>query len=400
MNEENQTSKIWSKSLIIAMICSLCIGVSGQILNPTFPLYLVDIGIDTRYAGSMVTAFALGSFLFRPFAGVLVDTLGRKRMGLMGASTVLLAYIGFFLTDSLGVMVAIRAIQGVGFAMAFTTSGTIAADVVPRDRVSEGIGYYAMAGAVSMTIGPALGLYLYDFVPMQALFLIGTALAVTCVIALSRLSYKEPLKERKTGEKMKIKLFNKTAFLPALIMFITAFSQVALTTFLALYAKTLGIESVSIYFFLNSFGTVAARFFSGRISRRIGEQKILIVAISIVLIGQLMVSQLNGLPMLCFIGVIYGFGYGVIYPVSNSLVIKHTEPENRGSANATFTCAFDLASLIGGMAWGFVANGFGDGTGVLATGIGYSNMYIVSALLLLLTLPVIYVFKKKYGFDD
>ena len=85
--------------------------------------------------------------------------------------------------------------------------------------------------------------------------------------------------------------------------------------------------------------------------------------------------------MLYCIAVVYGFGYGVLYPVTNALAIKHAPPENRGAANATYTCAFDLASLLGGLFCGGVSSG-----------IGYANMYLCSGAFLFLDIPLNFVY--------
>ena len=36
------TIPIWSKNLVLAILCSMCIGLAGPMLNPTLPLYTVS----------------------------------------------------------------------------------------------------------------------------------------------------------------------------------------------------------------------------------------------------------------------------------------------------------------------------------------------------------------------
>lgn len=385
MYQQGETGSVWSKNLILAMLSSLCVGIAGQLLNPTLPVYVVEIGIPETLAGTMLTAFALGALLFRPISGMLVDRIGRKKMVMIGAVVILCSYVCYLLTSTYYAMMAIRVLQGIGFCLTSTGLGTIASDVIPRDKITEGIGYYALAGAVSMTVGPAIGFFLKDSMGMTSIFITGLVLSVVCMFAAFNITYQEKLIKVEKGEKLEIKLYEKNSLLPAAMIFTVTVAQTALTTYLALYARSIGIGSVGSFFLLNSFGTISARVFAGRITNRIGEQKFLIAAVTLTACCMLAVGMVRSYSMLCLIAVVYGFGYGVLYPVTNAMSIKNARPENRGAANATYSASFDFGSILGGMIWGFVA-----------AVTGYSIMYTIAAVLMLAVIPLTYVYRRKF----
>lgn len=385
MYQQGETSSVWSKNLILAMLSSLCVGISGQLLSPTLPVYVVEIGVPETLAGTMLTAFAVGALLFRPVSGVLVDRIGRKKMVMIGAVVVFGSFLCYLLTSTFYAMMVIRVVQGIGFCLTSTGLGTIASDVIPRDKITEGIGYYALAGAVSMTVGPAIGFFLKDNLGMTAIFFTGLGLCAVCLLSAYNITYRENLIKVEKGTKLKIKLFEKNSLLPAAMIFSVTVSQTALTTYLALYAKSIGIASVGSFFLLNSFGTISARAFAGRITNRVGEQKFLIAAVSLTACCMFAVGLMRSYVMLCLIAVIYGFGYGVIYPVTNAMSIKNAVPENRGAANATYSASFDFGTIMGGMVWGFVA---------VVT--GYSVMYMIAAALMLVVIPLTFLYRKKF----
>lgn len=57
----------------------------------------------------------------------------------------------------------------------------MASDIIPKARITEGIGYYALAGAISMTVGPAVGLELKNMFSMRGDFIGGLLLASICI---------------------------------------------------------------------------------------------------------------------------------------------------------------------------------------------------------------------------
>ena len=60
------TIPIWSKNLVLAILCSMCIGLAGQMLNPTLPLYTVEIGFPSRWPASCSQHFPLARCCFVP----------------------------------------------------------------------------------------------------------------------------------------------------------------------------------------------------------------------------------------------------------------------------------------------------------------------------------------------
>ena len=379
------TIPIWSKNLVLAILCSMCIGLAGQMLNPTLPLYTVEIGFSEQMAGIMLTAYSFGSLLFRPIAGQLVDHVGRRKMVLCGALLVAASFAMYLMVTNFIMILIIRVMQGVGFCLTSTGLGTIASDIIPKARITEGIGYYALAGAVSMTIGPAVGLKLKEMFSMTGDFTGGLLLACVCIVATRFIFYEEKLKVRAPGEKIKIRLFEKTSVLPASMIFTATVAQTSLTAYLALYGRSIGLEDVSSFFLLTSVGTVSARAFAGKVTYRMGEKKVLWGGVILTTCCFFSVSLAKSMAMLSVIAVIYGFGYGILYPVTNGMSIRNAIPENRGAANATYSAAFDLGTVVGGSVWG-----------VALAYLGYPWIYKLAAALTLCIVPLTLVYHKKF----
>ncbi len=62
------------------------------------------------------------------------------------------------ITTSVILLLAIRALNGLGFGMHSTSGGAVAADVVPKSRMTEGIGYFGLYATAASAVGPVIAL--------------------------------------------------------------------------------------------------------------------------------------------------------------------------------------------------------------------------------------------------
>ncbi|KLK95915.1 drug resistance MFS transporter, drug:H+ antiporter-2 (14 Spanner) (DHA2) family, partial [Lactococcus lactis subsp. lactis] len=80
----------------------------------------------------------------------------------IGGLIFLVLTFGYYLTTNIPLLFLIRVIQGAGFGIGATASGTIAGHVVPASRRGEGIGYYALSVTLAAAVGPALSIMIYS----------------------------------------------------------------------------------------------------------------------------------------------------------------------------------------------------------------------------------------------
>lgn len=391
--QETHTSQalpqIWSKNLVLTIFAALSTNISGQVLMTALPLYVTELGIDARYAGIMTTAYALGSILFRPFVGQIVDTVGRRKTFMTGAVIVVFACSAYTIAPNFAALFCCRMVHGLGFCLTSTAAGTIAADVVPQSRLTEGLGYYGISGAIAQTAGPALGLALLPMLGIKPVFIVTAVMALVSAVAASQIRYKENRREAAPGEKPKVKLIEKNALLPASMIFFVSFCQCSLTTFLALFGQERAIVGVGNFFLINSIGIIVSRLMAGKLTRRFGEGNILMGACAISLLCFLMVSFAESTLMVYVAALIYGFGYGILYPLTNGMSMRHVDRTNRGAATATFVGIFDLGTFMGTFFWGQIGSA-----------LGYANMYRVAAsLMIVIVLIYRFAFLRKYPQD-
>ncbi|MER5373735.1 MFS transporter [Streptomyces sp. NPDC002553] len=143
------------------LMAGACLPILGAVLIapvlPQMQAHFADVpGVDALVPMAL-TIPALSLALLAPFAGVLVDRLGRKR--LLVVSTVLYAILGTapLWLDSLGAIVASRALVGVAEAAIMTCSTTLIGDYYSGRQRDRYLAMQTMCASISATAFFVLG---------------------------------------------------------------------------------------------------------------------------------------------------------------------------------------------------------------------------------------------------
>ncbi len=116
--------------------------------------------------------------------GTLGDSYGRRKMFVIGTVWFAIASLLCGLAPTVGLLIAARALQGVGGALLTPGSLAILQASFAADDRSAAIGAWSGLGGVATAIGPFLGGYLIDAVSWRLVFFINLPLAVL-VVAIS-----------------------------------------------------------------------------------------------------------------------------------------------------------------------------------------------------------------------
>ena len=374
---------------------AFCAFVSCQALNNGTPLYITRIGGSTGFAGALILDFSIAAAIARLFAGRIIDRTGRKCIMVVGAllliagSALAIPLPGFY------PQIVLRALQGIGFACVTTASATAAADVLPCERLGEGIGYYALGQSLGMAFGPAFGIFLCSLVFTESLF-VGVAgagavlliLVMCCnyekhVERLPETSEYRVLEERRrrlaeeadSGDIEAVieevedadryrglaALFEKRALVGALPMVVICLGFAIPVSYTALYAQSLGLSNAGMFFFV---GAIAMTNLCG-------------IAMFLVM------AFVHAEWMLYVGGFFFGLSMGFAFPLLNSMAVKNTPPERWGAANAVFLLANDMGVGLGASLWGFVA----DSVGFLPVMFGGAAMFVIGYAIALVVFP-------------
>lgn len=377
---------LWTGDFLLALFISLCAFVGCQALNNGTPLYVTRIGGMTGYAGALILDFSLCAGLARLIAGRIIDTVGRRRIMLIGAVLMLIGTVLAIPLPGLYPQIVLRALQGIGFACVTTASSTMAADILPRERLGEGIGYYALGQSLGMAVGPALGILLCSLFFAESLFVGVAAVCAALVVLVLCCSYeKHPERLPETSEYRLLMaykkradvrqqedvedtdadsakstglsmFFEKRALVGAIPMLIICLGFAIPTSYTALYAAELGFPNAGLFFLIGAVAMTVTRFLGGKLFDVVPPRVLFLVTVSCGIAMFLMMAFAQDAWWLYASGVFFGISMGFSFPLLNSMSIKNTPARRWGAANAMFFLANDLGVGIGASLWGVVVD--------------------------------------------
>jgi EmrB/QacA subfamily drug resistance transporter len=172
-------------ALIVLCLGSLMIVLDTTIVNVALPSIKNDLNFSRTSLAWVVNAYLLtfGGFLL--LGGRLGDLFGHRRLFLAGISLFTLASLGCGLANSQGLLIAARAIQGLGGAVASAVALSLMMTLFtePAER-AKAMGVFGFVASGGGTLGVLLGGILTDKLDWHWIFLVNLPIGIL-VVALS-----------------------------------------------------------------------------------------------------------------------------------------------------------------------------------------------------------------------
>lgn len=384
--EKIHTAKMWSLSFVFVTFANAFLFMVFEMLLPTLPLFVTAIGGGAKQVGYVTGIFMISAIAVRPFAGALALRLNKKYLLILGLVISAFSTGAYYLASDVTALLLIRLIHGAGFGLATTYFATIAAEIIPKERRGEGIGYFGVGETIAVSVGPMIGIATLELYNFQRLFLGG--MSVLLLAALMAVFVRRQPETKDTGGKgtAKLKVLEKRVLLPSILILFVGIAASGIMSFFSLYAIEKGFQSVGMFFFLIAGASFFIRLISGRVFDRCGAAAILIPAslFSIAGLSILYFAQTN--TMFFTAAICYGFGFGSIFPAVQTWCINLVEEHEHEDAMGTFFNFFDM--------------GIGGGAlllGLVATVYSYREIYITAIFmyLLFLLLYILYICMKR-----
>ncbi|MBU6231754.1 MAG: multidrug efflux MFS transporter [Patescibacteria group bacterium] len=160
--------------VLLTVIVGTFLGRLDQtVVNLAIPKMIDDFGITVSAASWIVTAYIIANAVFVPVWGKLGDTIGRKKIYIMGFSVFIVGSILAGLAWNLSSMIVFRVIQAVASSADYPTAMAILAITfkTPRER-AQALGIWSSSFASAAVFGPLIGGPLIDTFGWRSVFLI------------------------------------------------------------------------------------------------------------------------------------------------------------------------------------------------------------------------------------
>jgi MFS family permease len=148
----------------------LMVFLDNTIVNTALSAISRELEASTPTLQWVVDSYALILAGLLLLGGTIGDRFGRRRWMLAGMSVFGLAAVGAALSPNTEVLIAFRALQGLGAALVMPATLSILTDVFPREERAMAIGIWTGVGALGVGRGPAFGGDLVDNVGWASVF--------------------------------------------------------------------------------------------------------------------------------------------------------------------------------------------------------------------------------------
>ena len=344
---------------------------------PVVPLFAQDLGAGAVMVGLINSAFLLTTGISAFPLGLLADRWGRKIVVTAGLLISLVTSLLLAVSLAPWQLLVIYLFFGLGLAAIGPTLMAYVADLSPPSHLGRSYGAYTLSIYTGMSLGPALGGWMADWLGFRLLFvaaavLVGVVLVLALVFLPSFRRAPQPARSSAETKPSWRRLLHNRALLGCwLITFGGCFGLGAFITFAPLYMKeqNLSVGQIGLVFACQAAVNALSRVPFGRLSDRLGRRWVqailgcLLMALSLVGFGQAYnLSQF--LAAAAALGLAMGLGFTPV----GALIAEVVPPEARGLAMGGYNSCIYLSMMLSAAIMGAVMSriGFGSGYALVA----------------------------------
>ena len=406
--------KLWNRNYCKVMAANFTLFFAFYVLTPLLPLYLSEhFGATKDVIGLVLSGYTITALLFRPFSGYVVDSFPRKMVLMVSFGVFAIFFAGYLAASTLLLFTIVRTLHGGPFGALTVANSTVAIDVLPSSRRTEGIGYYGLSNNLAMAIAPTIGIFIYQLTnSFEFLFWLALIVATTGWLIDSTVKLKPRDSSQARSSRLSLDRFFLTrGWLLGLNMVAFGFSFGVLSNYLAIYGKeVMGITGgTGTYFMLCSVGLILSRLQGskalrdGRVTHNAATGMVIsLVGYTLFILMPTLTqcsmfngqwSMVNGQCSMVngqwsmFIGyygsaLLIGLGNGHMWPAFQNMTINVATNKQRGTANSTILISWyigmGLGILVGGIVAELISYSAAFWTVVLVNGTGVATYFLAT----------------------
>ena len=390
---------------VIALLSSIMAlqMTSYVIILPLFARRFSEFGAGVQALAISAMAYALTSTLFAPFMGALTDRFGRKPLILGSLAAYIAAFCGYLLAPTAGFMIVIRGLAGAFTAGLMPAVTGLAADLAPKDRLAQWIGFVSGGASVGWILGPIAGGVLYDYWGYSTALIVSISMAIlTFFVALlavpeSRPAAVRPLAEVKHRERygqhsnIRVFLVNPRSTLPSslstfftllFISFAVMFAWAFIEPEFMFYAyNDLGWNSSMLGVAMSTYGVamMLGVFGLGRLSDRFGRKPIIILGLMLFSAQFIGLAFFRSYILIAAAFLIAGLGNALYDPALTASILDISPMDHRARILGIKSMAGSMGSILGPALVVLVTSSVSTG-GIFLIAVGIVLLAIVAGL--------------------
>jgi len=348
--------------------------LSTDMYLPAMPQMTRFFATDAAGLQLTLTVFFIAFAFAQLVYGPLSDRFGRRPVLIGGVTVFLLASAACSLAQSLEALIAARFAQAFGACTGTVMLRAFVRDVFDRAHAARTMAYIGMATALAPLIAPVLGGYLAVGLGWQWIFYVLTGLGALVLLAVAtQLPETNAHKDPAALDPIRLitaylALFRSPAYLGYLLAigfgFSGLFAFIVGSPFVVIEFLGVAPENFGYFFAIGVLGFIAGAMIAGRITLRLGIDRMVLLGTAIAMTGGLLLAglALAGFANLAAIVApmaLYTFGHGILLPNAGAGAVS-VFPRTAGVASAMI----GFAQMMISAAASLLVGQFDDGTQV------------------------------------
>ncbi|MGB3494985.1 MAG: MFS transporter, partial [Elainellaceae cyanobacterium] len=365
---------------------------------PILPLYIRDLGGSSQQVGIVMACFAIGLLVSKASLSRMADERGRKIVLMIGMSAIAIAPIGYWLFQTVPMLMMFRAFHGISIAAFATAFSALVVDISPPNKRGELIGYMSLVNPLGLALGPALGGFLQEAGGYTPAFMMASGLGVVGLLCTARVresatsevvlnqdgSVAAPIPDP-DAKKFWSLLGAPRIRIPAFVLLMVGLAFGTISTFVPLFIKETGIDlNIGLFYTAAAIASFSVRLLTGRASDHYGRGVFISVSLVFYSAAMTVLWLADSAVMFLLSGVLQGIGAGMLIPMIAALIADRSLPNERGRMFGLCMTGFDLGIASAGPI-----------LGTLADLIGYRDIFGITAVLVAVGLAVFLTLSSK-----
>jgi MFS transporter, DHA1 family, multidrug resistance protein len=303
-----------------------------SIYTPVMPSVGADLGAGSDSVKLTLTTYMLGFAIGQLFYGPLSDRYGRRPVLLVGVSFFIATTLACSLAPSIGSLIGLRVLQGLGAASGAVLSRALTRDAYSAHEMPVVMSWISLGMNISPSIGPTLGGFLGEWLSWRATFWFVGGFGLVLLL-VSSLGLKETNRHRSaevdlgsllrgSGEMLRDRHFLGYVLTLGFAMAIN-FGMLAGAPFILQDRLGFSPQEFGLISLLSIGGFTAGTFTNNRLVGRVAATAIMSVAgwfhvFALVVMGTLSLSGVVAWWAIIGPHMVLSFGSGMIMPNSNA----------------------------------------------------------------------------------
>jgi MFS family permease len=322
------------------------------------PLYVKSLGGSEAMVGAVMGTGGMAALLVLPIIGVALDRFGRRRFFAVGTVGMTAAALGYVSVDAIGpLLFALRIVQGVCFAAAFTASTTLAAELAPYDRRAEALGIFGVSTLLTHALAPTIGEEIIHHAGFHALCVTAAGFTTVPLLLLRGIPPRLLPAAMATRSTWRV---GRLQWVLIGTMTLAGMGFGTVMTFIPTFVRGNDLGRVAFFYGAYTITAILTRLFGGGLSDSVGRRAVVLPALLVLATSIFTLALARSIPVLVVAGVLFGGAQGISYPTLHAFLVDLTADDQLGRAQALFNGSFNLGVMSSAFLFGPVADYVGQ----------------------------------------